>query len=71
MDPEGIEPTSSANSTCNTLEAEILPLNYGSTISGILLNSDSSMINILFLPIKNLSFFGIFLVKYIKAFFLS
>ena len=54
MDPEGIEPPTSA------LEADIIPFNYGSVISGILLNSDSSIINILFPPIKKVSFLGFF-----------
>ena len=52
MGPEGFEPPFAA------LEAASLPLTYGPINFGILLNSVSSNITILFLPIKNLSFFG-------------
>lgn len=54
MGPEGIEPSSSV------LETDII--NHYTTdpsiISGILLIPDFSNTNILFLPIKNLSFLG-------------
>ncbi len=55
MDLEGIEPSTSGFCILKILEPEILPLNYRSMISEILLNSDSSIIYTIFFPIKKVS----------------